>query len=99
RADSRRPVFVAASVGPYGAMLADGAEYRGNYGLSVKELVRFHRDRLLMLADAGPDVLALETVPDTVEAEALLEALDGIGVPAWLSYTIEGAKTRAGQPL
>jgi homocysteine S-methyltransferase len=99
RAEPGRPVWVAASVGPYGAMLADGAEYRGNYGLSVKELVRFHRDRLLMLADAGPDVLALETVPDTVEAEALLEALDGIGVPAWLSYTIEGAKTRAGQPL
>jgi len=94
-----REVFVAASVGPYGAMLADGSEYRGNYGLTVKELVRFHRDRLVMLAEAGPDVLALETVPDVREAEALLEAVDGVGIPAWLSYSIKGDRTCAGQPL
>jgi homocysteine S-methyltransferase len=62
-------------------------------------LVRFHRDRLLMLAEAGPDVLALETVPDVLEAEALLEALDGVGIPAWLSYSIKGTRTCAGQPL
>lgn len=92
-------VWVAASVGPYGAALADGSEYRGNYGLSHTELVRFHRPRLQLLAEAGPDVLALETVPDIREAEALLAAIDGIGLPAWLSYTIEGDRTRAGQPL
>jgi len=94
-----RPLWIAASVGPYGAMLADGSEYRGGYGLSVAELVRFHRERMAILAEAGPDVLALETVPDAVEAEALLTALDGLGVPAWLSYTVDGAYTRAGQPL
>jgi homocysteine S-methyltransferase len=94
-----RPLWIAASVGPYGAMLADGSEYRGDYGLSVAELVRFHRPRLEILADAGPDVLALETVPDAREAEALLSAMDGLGVPAWLSYTITGSHTRAGQPL
>ncbi|MBX6750490.1 MAG: homocysteine S-methyltransferase [Micromonosporaceae bacterium] len=93
------PVWVAASVGPYGAVLADGSEYRGNYGLSAADLVRFHRPRLALLAEAGPDVLALETVPDVREAEALLTALDGLGVPAWLSYTIAGDRTRAGQPL
>jgi homocysteine S-methyltransferase len=94
-----RPLWIAASIGPYGAMLADGSEYRGDYGLSVAELVRFHRPRMEVLAEAGPDVLALETVPDTREAEALLTALDGLGVPAWLSYTITGETTRAGQPL
>jgi homocysteine S-methyltransferase len=94
-----RPLWIAASVGPYGAVLADGSEYRGNYGLSVAELVRFHRPRLEMLAEAGPDVLALETVPDSREAEALLSALDGIGVPAWLSFTVANGRTRAGQPL
>ena len=93
------PLWIAASVGPYGAMLADGSEYRGNYGLTVAELVRFHRPRMRVLADAGPDLLALETVPDAREAEALLKALDGLGVPAWLSYTVSGNRTRAGQAL
>jgi homocysteine S-methyltransferase len=94
-----RPLWVAASVGPYGAMLADGSEYRGRYGLSVEELERFHRPRMEVLAAAAPDVLALETVPDAEEAEALLRAVRGLGVPAWLSYTVDGDRTRAGQPL
>ncbi|MEE1799291.1 homocysteine S-methyltransferase [Streptomyces sp. JV176] len=94
-----REVWVAASVGPYGAMLADGSEYRGRYGLSVAELERFHRPRIETLAAAGPDVLALETVPDADEAQALLRAAEGCGVPVWLSYSIAGERTRAGQPL
>lgn len=96
---SHRPLWVAASIGPYGAALADGSEYRGHYGLSRSELVAFHRPRMQILAGADPDLLALETVPDVREAEAMLEALDGIGVPAWLSYTVAGDRTRAGQPL
>jgi homocysteine S-methyltransferase len=90
---------VAASVGPYGAALADGSEYRGRYGLSVAALTRWHRPRLEVLADAGADVLALETVPDVDEAEALVNLVRSVGVPAWLSYTIDGTRTRAGQPL
>ncbi len=100
RAAAGRPgVRVAASVGPYGAMLADGSEYRGRYGKSVRELERFHRPRIETLAGAGPDVLALETVPDSDEGEAMLRAAEGARVPVWLSYTIEGERTRAGQPL
>ncbi len=91
--------YVAASVGPYGAALADGSEYRGRYGLSVAALRRWHRPRLEILAAAGADVLALETVPDVDEAEALVDLVRGIGMPAWLSYTIDGTRTRAGQPL
>ncbi|TPQ23859.1 homocysteine S-methyltransferase [Streptomyces sporangiiformans] len=94
-----QPLWVAASVGPYGAMLADGSEYRGRYGLSVAELERFHRPRLEVLAAAAPDVFALETVPDADEARALLRAVRGLGVPAWLSYSVAGDRTRAGQPL
>ncbi|MFD4231821.1 homocysteine S-methyltransferase [Streptomyces sp. NPDC058545] len=94
-----REIWVAASVGPYGAMLADGSEYRGRYGLSVRELERFHRPRIEALAAAGPDVLALETVPDVDEAEALLRAVEGCGLPVWLSYSVAGDRTRAGQPL
>ncbi|UUN29765.1 homocysteine S-methyltransferase [Streptomyces sp. FIT100] len=92
-------VWVAASVGPYGAMLADGSEYRGRYGLTVRELEDFHRPRIEALAAAGSDVLALETVPDTDEARALLAAVRHVGLPVWLSYTIEGERTRAGQDL
>jgi homocysteine S-methyltransferase len=94
-----RARWVAASAGPYGAALADGSEYRGRYGLSVTELAAWHRPRLEVLAGAGPDVLALETVPDIDEAEALMTAISGLGVPAWLSYSIAGERTRAGQPL
>jgi homocysteine S-methyltransferase len=90
---------VAASVGPYGAALADGSEYRGRYGLSVAQLEDWHRPRLEVLADAGADVLALETIPDVDEAEALVNLVRSLGVPAWLSYTIDGTRTRAGQPL
>jgi homocysteine S-methyltransferase len=90
---------VAASVGPYGAAGADGSEYRGRYGLGVAQLEDWHRPRLEVLADAGADVLALETIPDVDEAEALVNLVQSLGVPAWLSYTIDGTRTRAGQPL
>ena len=94
-----RARWVAASVGPYGAALADGSEYRGRYGRSVRELAEWHRPRLEVLAEAGPDVLALETVPDIDEAEALMTAVAGLGIPAWLSYSIAAGRTRAGQSL
>lgn len=94
-----RDRWVAASVGPYGAALADGSEYRGRYGVSVADLAAWHRPRLEVLADAGPDLLALETIPDLDEAEALMTVISGIGIPAWLTYSIDGDRTRAGQPL
>jgi homocysteine S-methyltransferase len=94
-----RPLWVAASVGPYGAMLADGSEYRGRYGLRVDELEAFHRPRLEVLAGARPDLLAVETIPDVDEARALARIVGDLDVPAWLTYSISGAATRAGQPL
>ncbi|MFG2876900.1 homocysteine S-methyltransferase [Streptomyces sp. NPDC048337] len=92
-------VWVAASVGPYGAVLADGSEYRGRYGLSVRELAAFHRPRIEALLAAGPDVLALETIPDPDEAEALLTVLAETGAPAWLGLTVAAGRTRSGAPL
>ncbi|MEU8221134.1 homocysteine S-methyltransferase [Kribbella sp. NPDC048915] len=91
--------LVAASVGPYGAMLADGSEYRGRYGVSSTVLRDFHGPRLELLAAAEPDLLAVETIPDTEEAEVLVELLRELDVPAWFSYSIDGDHTRAGQPL
>jgi homocysteine S-methyltransferase len=98
--DAARPDgWVAASVGPYGAVLADGSEYRGDYGLTVDELRAFHRPRLEELAAAGADVLAVETIPCLAEVEAVLAEIDGTGVSAWLSVTAAGDRTRAGEPL
>lgn len=88
---------VAASVGPYGAVLADGSEYRGDYGLSVAQLRAWHRPRLDVLANAGADVLAVETIPCLAEVEALCAELASLGAPAWLSITCAGLRTRAGE--
>ncbi|WP_406601661.1 homocysteine S-methyltransferase [Lentzea miocenica] len=93
------PRWVAASVGPYGAMLADGSEYRGRYGLSARRLEEFHRPRVEVLADAAPDLLAVETIPDVDEAEAVLRVVAGSGVPMWLSYSVRDGRTCAGQDL
>jgi homocysteine S-methyltransferase len=98
-AGSRPGLLVAASVGPYGAYLADGSEYRGRYGVPAARLREFHAPRLELLAEAGPDLFAVETIPDVEEAEVLLPLLDELGVPAWLSYSVRGDTTSAGQPL
>jgi homocysteine S-methyltransferase len=94
-----RTRLVAASVGPYGAMLADGSEYRGRYGVSATRLRDFHLPRVELLAAAAPDLLAVETIPDADEAEVLVGILAEVGLPAWLSYSVDGLRTRAGQPL
>lgn len=94
-----REVLVAASVGPYGAITHDGAEYRGRYGLSHEQLVTFHAERIEVLLAAQPDLLAVETIPDVDELRAIVEALPG-HVPAWISVTTaDGAHVRAGQPI
>jgi homocysteine S-methyltransferase len=90
--------WIAGSVGPYGAALADGSEYRGDYDLSVDELRAWHRPRIALLAESGVDILALETIPCLAEVEALLAEVNGSGQPCWLSVTCAGDRTRAGEP-
>ena len=80
--------FVAASVGPYGAYLADGSEYRGNYGLTEEQLIEFHRPRMRALIEAGAAMLACETIPTPIEARALVKLLGEFeGVHAWISFS------------
>lgn len=82
-----RPL-VAASVGPYGAFLADGSEYRGDYGLSETDLMDFHRLRMATLLEAGADLLACETIPCFVEARALARLLAEFpDASAWISFS------------
>jgi len=82
-------VKVAASVGPYGAFLADGSEYRGNYGLDLEELKDFHRERLRVLIASNPDYLAIETIPELTEARAIIELLheSESKIPFWISFS------------
>ena len=96
--ESSKDVKVAASVGPYGASLADGSEYKGNYGVSKAVIKDFHARRLEMLISTSPDYLALETMPDNFEVEVLLDLLSDCPIPFWVSYSCkEGNKTNAGQ--
>jgi homocysteine S-methyltransferase len=96
--DDGQDRWIAGSVGPYGAALADGSEYRGDYDLTVADLREWHRPRMELLIEAGVDVLALETIPWLAEVEALLAEIDGSGQPCWLSVTCAGNRTRAGEP-
>lgn len=98
-ADTRPGLLVAASIGPYGAFLADGSEYRGRYGVSRARLRDFHAPRLELLVAAEPDLLGVETIPDVDEAEVLAELVEDIDVPVWFSYSVRGTATNAGQPL
>lgn len=82
-----RPL-VAASIGPFGAFLADGSEYRGDYGVGPGDLADFHQRRLHLLARSPADVLACETLPSLEEARVLAALLGDLnGKPAWFSFT------------
>lgn len=97
----RRPILVAASVGSYGAYLADGSEYSGIYGddVSLETLKDFHRRRVQVLANSGADIIAFETIPNKLEANAYAELLEeeAINIPAWFSFTSnDGIKVVSG---
>lgn len=91
--------WIAASVGPYGAALADGSEYTGDYDIGTAALRAWHRPRLQALASARPDVLAVETIPALAEVEAVVAELSGLGVPAWICVTIESGALRSGDSM
>jgi homocysteine S-methyltransferase len=95
-----RPI-VAASVGPYGAYLADGSEYTGNYNLDEDGLVAFHRERWAILAGSEADVLACETIPSFAEARALARLLEETpDIFAWFSFSCrDGARISDGTPI
>lgn len=92
-ARGERAALVAASIGPYGAALADGSEFTGDYDLDEPGLRDWHRDRLRVLADTSVDLLACETVPSFAEARVLADLLDEVGgPPAWVSFSCRDAQ-------
>ena len=98
---SEAPLLVAGSVGPYGAYLANGAEYRGDYALPAAEMKDFHRPRVAALLEAGVDLLACETLPSFSEIQALISLLAEFPQSsAWFSFTLRDAQHLSdGTPL
>lgn len=100
KSDKIKPL-VAASVGPYGAFLADGSEYRGDYKIGFEELKKFHKKRLETLIDGNPDLLACETIPCLEEAKALAELLKENGKSCgWISFSAkDGEHINSGEKI
>ena len=101
KTNAQNTIVVAASIGPYGAYLADGSEYSGKYGLSKEELRAFHKKRFDVLAATDADILACETIPSLLEAEVLLELLESTPArTAWFSFSCRnGERINDGTPI
>ncbi|MGB6610838.1 MAG: homocysteine S-methyltransferase, partial [Acidobacteriaceae bacterium] len=99
--ESPRRIWIAASLGPYGAALHNGAEYHGRYAIACDDLVAFHAGRLAILAGTNADLIALETIPSAEEAQAILRALESFpALTAWITFTCRDAASVAhGEPL
>ena len=100
RPDDHRPVLVAASLGPYGACLADGSEYTGIYDADDTRIRAFHESRLTLLAESHADLLAIETMPNRRELEIVAELLAEAEKPAWVSFCCrDAAHLQDGSPV
>lgn len=80
-------ILIAASIGPYGAYLSDGSEYRGHYNISDDALRDFHRERIWLLDQSNADILAFETIPDYYEAAVIADITKDCIKPAWISFS------------
>ena len=92
--DHASPLLIAGSVGPYGAFLAVGSEYTGGYTLTDVEYRDFHRERMRILAEAGVDLFAFETMPNMTEVRALTGLLSDefSDMEAWVSFSLRDAR-------
>eukprot|EP01038_Epipyxis_sp_PR26KG_P005628 gene5628-7772_t len=70
-----KSIFVASSIGCYGAHLADGSEYHGEYGKSLSYLMNWHEQKLNYVALQNPNIIACETIPCKMEAIALTKLI------------------------
>lgn len=89
---NRPTPLIAGSVGPYGAYLADGSEYRGDYNITEEELIEFHRPRIKILVEEGVDILACETLPNLIEAKAIVKLLKEFpNIYCWMSFSCKSS--------
>ena len=100
REAGRQYPLCLASIGPYGAYLADGSEYRGRYAVSDSELRDFHRRRMEILRDAGADMFLIETIPSYREAAVLADLSEELGLDYWISFScMSGTRINEGDPI
>ena len=92
RLEAESDAAIAASLGPYGAILHDGSEYSGDYGVTSEVLRDFHSTRLRLFDAAGADVIALETIPSLQEATVLSDLLRDCKTPSWISFSCRDEK-------
>jgi homocysteine S-methyltransferase len=97
----QHPVWIAGSLGAYGAALHNGAEFHGRYGVGNAALIAFHAERIDAMLETAADFLAFETLPSLAEAEAILDALVAFPkVAAYVSFTChDDDHTRHGEPI
>ncbi len=88
-----------AGIGPYGAYLANGAEYTGNYGVSDRFLYDFHRRRMELLWEAGADLLLIETQPSLREALVEAQIAEELGADYWISFSCRDRERTCGGEL
>ena len=93
--------LVAASIGPYGAYLADGSEYSGDYKISDEELKDFHKKRLEIIVETNPDILACETIPLLKEAKIISDLLKQYPhITSWITFSAKNENyTNAGDDI
>jgi homocysteine S-methyltransferase len=96
-----RRIWIAGSLGAYGAALHNGAEFHGRYNIGHAELITFHAERIDAMRETAADFLAFETVPALAEAEAIVDALVGYpNVAAYVSFTChDDDHTGHGEPI
>lgn len=90
---NNRPLIIAGSVGPYGAYLADGSEYTGNYHLTDNQMLDFHYDRIYVLVESGVDILAFETMPSFAEIKVLANIIKQLkNTACWFTFTLRDSQ-------
>lgn len=87
KAEGRSYPLCLAGIGPYGAYLADGSEYRGKYGVSDDVIYDFHRRRLEIVKEAGADIALIETQPSLSEAMIAGDICEELGLDYWISFS------------
>ena len=88
---NKRPL-IAGSIGPYGAYLADGSEYRGDYKISDVDLRDFHKKRIELFDNSSCDILAFETIPSYQEAKVINELIQHCKTPSWVSFSCKNGR-------
>ncbi|WP_281613837.1 homocysteine S-methyltransferase [Flammeovirga sp. SubArs3] len=89
---SDKRIWIAGSIGPYGAYLADGSEYRGNYSLSIKDLIEFHTERVKVIDHTKIDLLAFETIPSFDEVKAISSLLSTTQHKGWITVSCKNER-------